>query len=385
MRYSDERVYLCAVDDYDSPQLSQAIEEFFEASPLIGALTAQSRVLLKPNLLAKHAPQRAVTTHPAVVRAVIRALKKRGVRNMTVADSPGGVYHAGIMKAIYRQSGLQQVCDEEGVLLYSACHFAQKVSDSGVLVRSFMWIEPALEADLIINLPKVKTHVMMGMSCAVKNLFGLVPGLQKAELHMRFPQKEHFGAMLVDLCTAVGPCVTVADGILAMEGDGPAGGEPRRLGLLLAGENPFALDLAVCHIMNFAPQRVEYLAQAMQRGLCSDRVDAAQVWGQAQQLFARTDYRMPESYLNINFTGKRTRAIQWLLAWSERNLAPRPVIRRAACIGCGKCAEICPGKTIRLRDGRASILPKGCIRCFCCHEMCPVKAIDMKRFFIFGK
>lgn len=383
MNHPNSCLFVRQMERYDDSLLTQAIEEIFSQSSAMQQLTPDSRVLLKPNLLAKHTPERAVTTHPAVVRAVIRALKKRGVQHITLADSPGGVYTPAVMKPLYRQSGLQAVCEEEGVALYTACEWGEHACSSFDLVPRFSWIQPALEADCIINLPKVKTHVMMGMSCAVKNLFGLVPGLQKAEFHMRFPEKQHFARMLVDLCEAARPALTIADGILAMEGDGPAGGQPRNLGLLLASEDPYLLDLAVCRVMNFPPQQVEYLACAMQRGLCADTFDESCAEGDVEALFPRTDYQMPESYVAINFSGKRTRAIRWLIPLVEKLAAPRPVIARSRCIGCGKCAEICPGHTIHVNDGKAAIAPQGCIRCFCCHEMCPVKAIDVKRFFAF--
>lgn len=377
------RLFVRQIEAYDDTLLSRAMEEIFNASAAIQQLTAESRVLLKPNLLAKHVPEHAVTTHPAVVRAVIRALKQRGITRITVADSPGGVYTPAVMKPLYRQSGLQAVCEEEGVALYTACEWGERACEHFDLVPRFSWIQPALEADCIINLPKVKTHVMMAMSCAVKNLFGLVPGLQKAEFHMRFPEKDHFARMLVDLCETAKPALTIADGILAMEGDGPAGGQPRELGLLLASEDPYLVDLAVCRVMNFPPEQVAYLACAIRRNLCAASLDLSLVEGEEALLLPRTDYRMPESYVAINFSGKRTRAIRWLFPWLEKCAAPWPVIARRRCIGCGKCAEICPGHTIHVSGGKASIAPQNCIRCFCCHEMCPVKAIDVKRFFAF--
>lgn len=383
MNNQNSPLFVRHIEHYDDGFLTQAIEEIFAKSSAIEQLTPDSRVLLKPNLLAKHVPERAVTTHPAVVRAVIRALKKRGIHQITVADSPGGVYTPAVMKPLYRQSGLQAVCEEEGVSVYTACEWGERACTGFDLVPRFSWIQPALEADCIINLPKVKTHIMMGMSCAVKNLFGLVPGLQKAEFHMRFPEKQHFARMLVDLCEAARPALTIADGILAMEGDGPAGGMPRNLGLLLASEDPYLVDLAVCRVMNFPPQQVEYLACAIRRGLCANEFEESRAEGDTDALFPRTDYQMPESYVDINFSGKRTRAIRWLFPWLEKRAAPRPVIARSRCIGCGKCAEICPGHTIQVSNGKASIAPQGCIRCFCCHEMCPVKAIDVKRFFAF--
>ncbi len=372
-----------AVPDYDSPALEAAVEEIFAGSAACAALTPESRVLLKPNLLAKHAPEKAVTTHPAVVAAVCAALKRRGVTKITVADSPGGQYTPGGMRAIYQTSGLAAVCERCGASLYTECRAAPRKTD-GVRVREFNLIEPVHEADFIINLPKLKTHVMMEMSCAVKNLFGTIPGLQKAELHMRFPEKDAFGEMLVDLCETVRPGLTVVDGVLAMEGDGPAGGVPRALELVLGGEDPYAIDLAVCRIMSLPAQSVPYLAAAVTRGLCAEALDDALLRGDVEAAVPRADYRLPAGSGNgVSFAHRAPRALRWAVPGVERLIAPRPKIDRRKCVGCGKCAEICPGHTIAVRDKKARIDPAHCIRCFCCHEMCPVKAIDVKHFRLF--
>lgn len=370
------------VPDYESPALEQAVEEIFAASAAVAQLGPKSRVLIKPNLLAKHVPAHAVTTHPAVVAACVRALQRRGVVHITVADSPGGVYNPTILKGVYEASGMSRVAEETGVQLYTACKFVP-VASRGVLVPSFHIIEPAAQADFIVDCPKVKTHVMTGLSCAVKNMFGTVPGLQKAELHMRFPDKERFGQMLADLWCCLKPGLVVADGVLAMEGDGPAGGVPRPLGVILGGEDGWAVDLALCRTMGFSPVQVPYLAAAISRGICPAELDEANLNGDGAALAPVPDWRRPQSFASVDFSASVPRPVRWLVPGAEKLVAPRPKIDRGKCVGCGKCAEICPGHTIHLVGGKARIRPAGCIRCFCCHEMCPVKAIDVKRFFLF--
>ena len=273
-----KEVHCYSVPDYASAALAAAVEDIFAQSAAARALGPRSRVLVKPNLVAKHAPEKAVTTHPAVLDAVCAALRRRGVESITVADSPGGLYNPAVMKSIYKASGLLAVCERHGALAYTACEAAPRKTD-GVRVKEFSLLRPVLEADFIIDLPKVKTHVMTGMSCAVKNLFGTVPGLQKAEFHMRFPEKEPFGEMLVDLCETVRPQLIIADGVLAMEGDGPAGGTPRALGLVLGGEDAYAVDLAVCRLMGMPAMRVPYLAAAHARGLCEAALEEALLRG----------------------------------------------------------------------------------------------------------
>ena len=379
-----KEVHCYSVPDYASAALAAAVEDIFAQSAAARALGPRSRVLVKPNLVAKHAPEKAVTTHPAVLDAVCAALRRRGVESITVADSPGGLYNPAVMKSIYKASGLLAVCERHGALAYTACEAAPRKTD-GVRVKEFSLLRPVLEADFIIDLPKVKTHVMTGMSCAVKNLFGTVPGLQKAEFHMRFPEKEPFGEMLVDLCETVRPQLIIADGVLAMEGDGPASGTPYALGLILGGQSAYDVDLAVCRLMGLAPQRVPYLAAAVRRGLCAAQVEEGMLCGDVQAAAPRAGFCLPTSMMDLTFAQKAPRPIRWLVPGAEKWVAPRPKVKRALCIGCGKCAEICPGHTIRVQGGKAHISRAGCIRCFCCHEMCPVKAIEVRRFALFRR
>ncbi len=374
-------VYCYAAPDYDSPSLARAVEALLQKCP---SLTPESRVLIKPNLLAKHAPEKAVTTHPAVLDAVLTALKKRNVSHIVVADSPGGIYTPAAMKAIYQVSGLAQVCARYGVEAYADCK-AVPCKAEGKRVHTFNLLEPVHKADFIIDLPKLKTHVMTGMSCAVKNLFGTIPGLQKAEMHMRFPEKEPFGEMLVDLCEAVRPHLVIVDGILAMEGDGPAGGTPRKLGVVMGGADPYTVDLAVCRLMGLDAMRVPYLSAAHARGLCGEKLDETLLQGDIKAAAPRPDFKLPASYAPINFAARAPRPLRWVMPGVEKLVAPKPKVDRAKCIGCGKCAEICPQHTIQVKERKAHIEPKKCIRCFCCHEMCPVKAIDVKHFILFGR
>ena len=183
----------------DQAALDALIEGLFAALPAAGRIGPGKTVLLKPNLLAKHPPEHAVTTHPAIVRAVARAVKRRSPARIILADSSGGVYNPAMMQATYNVSGLAKVCAEEGLELYTGCKWGERAVENGVAAEQFTLIEPVLEADVIIDLPKLKTHVMTGCTAAVKNLFGCIPGLQKAEWHMRFPDRERFGQMLVDL------------------------------------------------------------------------------------------------------------------------------------------------------------------------------------------
>lgn len=374
----DNRVF--ARQSASNPQaIAAAVEQLFQSLPAAGRLSPESRVLVKPNLLSRHAPSKAVTTHPDVLRAVIWALQSRGVRHITVADSPGGPYSPAAMRGIYATCEITAVCEETGVSLYTDCNSAPRASN-GRLVREFTLIEPVHSCDFIVNVPKLKTHVLTGLSGAVKNLFGCVPGLLKAEFHMQFPEREQFCQMLVDLCETVQADIHIVDGIIAMEGDGPAGGLARPVGLLLAGENPYQVDLALCHYMGFAPMDAPVLAAAHRCGLCDDHLTRSCLVGGEEALHPLANFAHPRSYEGkLNFGERVPRFLQPLFNRATERVAPRPVILRRNCIGCRKCAEICPEKVIEMQRGKAFIHRKNCIRCFCCHEICPVKAIDIKR------
>lgn len=380
-------VFTQAVRDYDLPLVEQAVETLFSQLEAPQRINAQSWILLKPNLLAKHPPHHAVTTHPVVVQAVIRACVRRGAlpERIVVADSAGGIYNPSQMKGLYQGCGLWPLAREEGVTLYTACQSQVHDTPKGQVAKSFDIIAPALEADFIINLPKCKTHVMTGMTGACKNLFGLVPGLKKSQWHMRFPDKDRFGNMLVDLLEAFPPDLAILDGILAMEGDGPGGGTPRKAGILMASEDMVNLDLAMAHMMGIPPMVVPYLQAAHQRGLGDAAIDLTTVVG---GLPVFTDWVLPSSYqgsnqASVTFANQVPKPLTPLVRQLEHHLAPRPVIAKSLCIGCGKCKEICPQDTILLTDGKARIVAKDCIRCFCCHEVCPVKAIDVKSSNVF--
>ncbi|MEG0305155.1 MAG: DUF362 domain-containing protein [Oscillospiraceae bacterium] len=372
------KVYYYNVNDYNGKELALAVEAIFAQSENAKGLCKDTKLLIKPNLLAKHTPDAAVTTHPQLLLEVIRAAKRRGVTQIIMADSSGGTYNAAMMQSIYKASGLASVCQDEGVQIYTQCKWGS-VKTNGNAVREFNLIEPVLDADFIINLPKLKTHMMMGMSGAVKNLFGCIPGLQKAEMHMRFPQAERFGEMLVDLCEAVRPQLSIVDGVMGMEGDGPAGGKPRKCNCILGGENPYAIDLAICKLIGMEAMSVPFLSAANIRGLCGKSAEEIEIIG--DKLLPIKGFLLPSGHSEVDFRQSVPRVLRFAVPMVQGFVAPRPFIRKKLCIGCGKCADICPGHTINIINKKASIERKNCIRCFCCHEMCPVKAIGVRSFF----
>ncbi len=376
-----DKVLIKKIQDYDLGALGTAVEEIFDILPAAKRLTPTSKVVIKPNLLAKHAPEAAVTTHPALVEAVILALKKRGVNDIYVIDSAGGVYNEKAMMGIYKASGLAEVC-ERLCVRYGEDYESVALKTNGVCAHEFTILRPVAEADFIINLPKLKTHAMVNLTCATKNLFGTIPGLLKAELHMRFPDKKMFGEMLCDVAELINPDINIVDAITAMEGDGPAGGTPRQVGMLLAGESTYDIDVVCAEYIGAPIEDIPYLVAAKGRGLCRDFSPG--LLQNPEGFTVAKDYKLPTSHLQITFENRVPRILKPFMPYIVKRIAPRPVINKRGCIGCAKCAEICPKDVITMENKKAFIHKKDCIRCFCCHEMCPVKAIDIKRVKLFN-
>ncbi len=380
-----EHVFLETVTPNDTDAAVFAIERLFSQFEDSALPSTDMHVLLKPNLLAKHAPNKGVTTHPDVVRGVVLALHKRGIFNITLVDSPAGPHTASGLLEIYRGCGIEALCKELNVTLYTENENAALSCERGQLVRHFTILKPIAQADYIINLPKLKTHVLTGMSGACKNLFGCVPGLMKAEFHMRFPKRALFGHMLLDLCEGLKPSLHLMDGIIGMEGDGPAGGIARNTGLLLACQNPHLLDLCVCHYMGLSPGNVPTLVAAFERGLCKNKFDTSCLHTNNNVIPPPFEnFQLPSSFEgSMDFSGNIPHFLQSTASFFATFTAPHPVVKRIKCIACAKCIKICPAHAINMRHKRASIHQKDCIRCFCCHEICPCKAIDIRQSPLF--
>jgi len=317
------------------------------------------RVLVKPNLLCDRPPEAAVTTHPDVIRAVIAALRAAGAQ-VTVADSPAS---AANLDAVWQTTGIAALCQELDVPLISLeSAGATRFTRNGF---TFSVANPVLEADLVVNLPKVKSHALTALTAAVKNFYGVIPGYEKALLHKRYSRPETFGHLLETLAETLPPTFTIADGIVGMEGQGPANGTPIRLGFLLAANDPFAADLQICRLLHLDPTRVPYLTSALAAGL-ENQIDAR---GEMPEI---DTFEIPSG----------THLLRIVPAWLVRAASPllwvHPVFDAATCIGCGKCVKACPATALDLARGKPPRLKgSACIGCCCCHEICPVDAIRM--------
>ncbi len=370
-----QRVWLSRCGGYAPEELLRQVEEAFDALGVWEDLKPGMQVVIKPNLVMSSKPDAAIVTHPALVAAVGKCVQKAGA-DVIIAESPGGPYTPAAMKAVFRGCGYTDMAKECGFTLYTECKSRQVSLPGAVRCRQLSVVEPFLTRDYLIDLAKLKTHSMVGFSGAVKNLFGAVPGLQKPELHCRFPEKQPFSEMLVDLCDFLKPDLCFLDGILAMEGNGPTGGSPRKVGVLGASKSPYALDVCGAALIGLEPESVLMLKEAHRRGLGPIAPEECELLKEKVETLAQRDFVKAKA----SSTDFLDRLPKFLRPAAKKLTTPTPKIRKKQCVGCGKCAESCPQHTIVIRDGKAVIDYKQCIRCFCCHEMCPKHVIDIRRW-----
>ena len=272
-----------------------------------------------------------------------------------------------------------KVAEKYGFEIYYDCKFTEVEVPNGKICRNVNIVEPFLDADYIINIAKFKSHCMTMLSGATKNIFGTVPGLMKPELHFRYPEKDKFSSMLIDLAERFKPQLNIIDAIDAMEGDGPTGGVRCHIGLVITSRSSYSADVAAAHIMGADPMNILMLKEANSRGLCVSSVNELEIIGEDIASCVKADFKMPRTK-GVDFA---ERVPKFLRPIVKKITTPKPVIKLKECIGCGKCAESCPRHTIVIKDRKAIIDYKNCINCFCCHEMCPMHVIDIKRFGAF--
>ena len=367
------RVWLAQCPDYGQ-SLEEKIEKAFDALQVWDKIRPGMRVVLKPNLVMSSKPEQAIITHPAFTAAVGKCVQKAGGR-VVIAESPGGPYTPAAMKAMFRATGYRDMAEACGFTLYTDCQSREVTLPQAKRCRELSVVEPFLDRDYLINLPKLKTHSMVGFSGAVKNLFGTVPGLQKPELHCRFPEREPFSEMLCDLCHFLGPDLSLMDGIWAMEGNGPTGGQRRDLYVIAGSESPWALDVAAASLVGLEPEKITMLREGHERGYGPLDLSELELVGDPMETLLAPDFLKAEA----SSTDFIDRLPKFLRPAAKKLATPYPRIDKKRCVGCGKCAESCPQHTISLRDGKAVIRYQNCIRCFCCHEMCPKHVVQIKR------
>ncbi len=363
---ADAKVAIQKCDSYHPDAMDAAVEAAFQ---LLGGgdtlLNGSGPCLVKPNLLSANPADAGITTHPAVVGAVCKALRGTRVK-VRVGDSPGRgdtlevAETAGIAGAA-RRSGAEMVAFDDEVAVRNP---------GGRVCKQFTLARAVSEADTVINVPKMKTHGFMMYTGAVKNLFGCIPGTRKAALHLRYQDPAEFSEMLLDLYELVRPAASVLDAVMAMDGEGPSHGRVRPFGAILVSRDAVALDTVAVHLANGDPMRVPYLAAARERGSGETRLENIEILGERLDSVQVHDFQFPGGrYSRLLNMGSRARRI----------MTAYPSVDPTKCTGCGECGRACPVKGIVVNDGKAVIDHGPCIRCYCCHEMCPRGAIVLKR------
>jgi len=356
------KVSLARCVDYDPDNVYNAVKKSID---LLGGIEKFVKpgmnVLIKPNLLTVSQPEAAVVTNPEVVRAVVRLAHKAGAI-VSVGDAPGG--YGKNIDDIFEESGLRHIASEEGFELvkFTTANFVE-----GIPIA-----KQVFDADLVISVPKLKTHCVTVMTGAIKNTFGTVTGLYKAECHSRAPKEDDLAKILVKVHSIVKPGLTVVDGIVGMEGDGPSGGSPRAMNVVISGTDPVAIDSCIAKIIGLDPLNVAVTKRAYEAGLGEADLSKIEILGEGLDSFIANDFKLP-----------KTMPLRMLpvpvLAWLLKLISFKPHINDQICVRCGLCKTACPVNCINIEEIGCGIDYNKCIKCLCCHEICPHKAISIKR------
>jgi uncharacterized protein (DUF362 family)/NAD-dependent dihydropyrimidine dehydrogenase PreA subunit len=367
------KVALVRCESYDYNEVKKAVARGLS---LIGGpeafVKSGEKILLKPNFLAPEPPEKSVTTHPSVFKAVAEAFKSAGAV-LSYGDSPG----FGSPETVAKKCGIWSAAEELGLPL-ADFHNGEEVSfKEGIQNKKFVIAKGVLENEGLISLPKLKTHGFARMTGCVKNQFGCVPGLLKGEFHVKLPDATDFARMLIDINMLLKPRLFIMDGIIGMEGNGPRGGKPKKMNVLLFSSDPIALDSTVCRMINLDPEFVPTTKFGREAGLGTYLENDIEILGDNLEDFRVTEFDVKRKPIEPFKSGSA-------LNFVKNSFVPRPFILESKCVKCGVCIKMCPvkPKAVDWHDGDKKKAPSykydRCIRCYCCQELCPESAIDLK-------
>ena len=362
---------------YDEDVCREALTKALAPFGGLDWVTEGMCVVIKVNLVSAMKPEQAATTHPTLLCELTKMLTSRGA-HVVLGDSPGGLYTSSHVNHVYDLSGMRD-CEAVGAELNQ--DFSQKDASfpEAVCAKKFTYTSYLDRADAIIDFCKLKTHGMMGLTNAVKNYFGVVPGTMKPEYHYKYPQIADFSNMLIDLGLYFKPRICICDAVVGMEGNGPTQGSPRKIGCILAAESASKLDLLAAKLIGLKIDDVPTLQAARVRGLIPDSAEELEIAGDAAP-FLIPDFKTMPAQSSVFFHKAGTGVIGKIVdTFLFRALTPCPKVKKNECIGCGKCAKICPAKAITMQNKLPVIDRKACIHCFCCQEFCPKGAMGVYR------
>ncbi len=375
---SDVSVVRC--ENYEEENCLRALEEVLRPFGGLDWVKEGMRIVIKANLLGAIKPEKAATTHPKLLSALTKLLKAKGA-HVVIGDSPGNLYNIKVLNHVYSVTGLHEA-EAAGAELNR--NFAQRQADypEAKVAKHFAYTAYLDDADAIISFSKLKSHGMMSLTAATKNLFGAVPGTTKPEYHFRYPDPLDFAGMIVDLNSYFKPKLFLVDAVEAMEGNGPSAGTPVHMGALLAGTNCHKVDLVCCKLICQDPMSVPTLRAAANFGYIKETREDVNICGDVEA-FVKPDFKRIERGKGMQFQnvlpGKLGHAFSTVARLALRS---SPRLKRRECVGCGVCEKICPAKAIVIGKGKARIDKKACIRCFCCQEFCPKGAMKVHRPFV---
>jgi len=387
---------LARCPDYEPGNIAAGITNLVDAldwpasPPATQGPGPRPKAFLKPNLLMPRIPEHCVTTHPQVIEASASLLSRAGYE-VLIGDSPGGPFTPGVLRRLYGATGMARAAAGAGATL-SYDVTCREVRDTTLPVeRTFVVCDAMWQSDLLINICKLKTHGLTGLTAAAKNLFGCIAGLHKTEYHMTQPTVESFSDVLVDIAKLMSPALSICDAVLAMEGAGPSHGRPKALGLLLAATDPFALDYAIACLLAVGPRDFTTLAAALRRGYGPQRDDELEVvlTGDKPELFRGKDARAqleslrpasfellrPEDLSSLQGRG----ALKSVLRSLQPLLRSRPAFSNDVCNQCRTCLRSCPVDALTLTGKAPTVDLSKCIRCYCCQELCPLGAVRISQ------
>ena len=340
-----------------------------------GIISTDEKLLLKPNFLTKCPPEKACTTHPEVFRGVAKYLLDKGYKNLSYGDSPGH----GDLNAIARESGVGEVADELSIPLADFSSGVATSYEDGKTEKEFILAKAVTEVDGIINICKMKTHMLERITGAQKNIFGCVFGLNKGAFHVKYPDATEFAKLLADLNLMLSPRLHIMDGVMAMEGNGPQSGTPKKMGVILASTDSVALDSVFASLVYLSPHLVptNVIGETQGVGVCDvSKIEVVTEDGiitvsEAVKLFGDKDFDV--------YRGEADKGEISFLRPFKKLIRRRPKIDKSKCVACGICVNSCPVKGGALhfkKKGKPPVYDYDqCIACYCCQEMCPKKAI----------
>ena len=367
------KVALIKCESYDYDEVKQSVKKGIS---LLGGISLfvqkGENILLKPNILVGDKPEKCVTTNPVVFEIVAELLISAGA-NVSYGDSPA----IGNPQKAAKKTGLAEKADKLNIQMADFKTGVDIFYEKGIQNKKFTIAKAILDNDGVVSLPKLKTHGLEKFTGAVKNQFGCIPGVLKGEFHVKLPNAEDFAKMLVDLNNFVHPRLYIMDGIYGMEGNGPRGGTPRKMNILLFSNDPIALDATVCRLIDLNPEYVPTIKYGMESGTGTYLENEIELVGDNFNTFLTKDFKVNKKPLRPYKPGS-------IVGFLNKAIVQKPYIISKECVQCGICVNMCPAqpKALFFKDDNKSVSPiynyDDCIKCLCCQEICPESAIELK-------